>query len=190
MAKRSRLVSGLCIGCTILIASPSWAATVVPIAGDLSKDEIVCALDPQCANPPTRSLSRGISATGDVGVAGEASPTIDLYVNFAFDSAELGTDARITLDMLGRALRDRRLDGFVFLIAGHTDAKGSTAYNQSLSERRADTVRRYLIAQFGIEAKRLTATGYGKSRLLDPARPEDGVNRRVQVVNVTVSTAR
>src|SRR5438270_2377440 len=36
MAKRSRLVSGLCIGCTILIASPSWAATVVPIAGDLS----------------------------------------------------------------------------------------------------------------------------------------------------------
>lgn len=36
MAKRSRLVSGLCIGCTILIASPSWAATVVPTTGDLS----------------------------------------------------------------------------------------------------------------------------------------------------------
>jgi hypothetical protein len=36
MAKRSRLVSGLCIGCIILIASPSWAATVVPTTGDLS----------------------------------------------------------------------------------------------------------------------------------------------------------
>jgi hypothetical protein len=36
MAKRSRLVSGLCIGCAILIASPSWAATVVPAAGDLT----------------------------------------------------------------------------------------------------------------------------------------------------------
>jgi hypothetical protein len=36
MAKRSRLVSGLCIGCTILIASQSWAATVVPTTGDLS----------------------------------------------------------------------------------------------------------------------------------------------------------
>jgi outer membrane protein OmpA-like peptidoglycan-associated protein len=168
------------------LAFPAPAA----IAGDLSKDEIVCALDPQCANPPTRSLSRGISATGDVGVAGEASPAVDLYVNFAFDSAALGTDARITLDTLGRALRDKRLDGFMFLIAGHTDAKGSSAYNQSLSERRADAVRRYLIAQFDIEAQRLAATGYGKSRLLDPTHPEDGVNRRVQVVNVTASSAR
>jgi outer membrane protein OmpA-like peptidoglycan-associated protein len=82
-------------------------------------------------------------------------------VNFAYDSADLTSDARITLDRLGAALRDGRLDGFSFMIAGHTDAKGAVEYNQSLSERRAEAVRRYLVAQFGIGADRLQAKGYG-----------------------------
>ena len=69
------------------------------------------------------------------------------------------------------------------------DAKGSAEYNQKLSERRADVVRRYLIAQFGIDKSRLTAKGFGKAQLLDPARPEDGVNRRVQVLNMTAAAA-
>jgi flagellar motor protein MotB len=47
-----------------------------------------------------------------------------------------------------------------------------------------------LIAQFGMTAERLAAKGYGKSQLLDPANPEDGVNRRVQIINVTAAGQR
>lgn len=70
---------------------------------------------------------------------------------------------------------------------GHTDAKGSADYNQKLSERRAEAVRQYLIAQFALDKSRLTAKGFGKTRLLDPTKPEDGVNRRVQVLNTTAA---
>jgi outer membrane protein OmpA-like peptidoglycan-associated protein len=82
-------------------------------------------------------------------------------------------------------LIDDRLKTFSFMIEGHTDAKGGDAYNQSLSEARARAVQRYLMENFRIAEARLVARGFGKTRLLDPARPEDGVNRRVQVVNLT-----
>jgi hypothetical protein len=57
-----------------------------------------------------------------------------------------------------------------------------------LSEQRAAAVRNYLIAQFGIAADRLSAKGYGKSQPLDPEHPEDGVNRRVQVINANAAS--
>jgi outer membrane protein OmpA-like peptidoglycan-associated protein len=154
----------------------------------ISKDDIVCALDPKCAKPPSRSFNRGITTTGDT--TKDASLSVNLYVNFAYDSAKLTADTRIILDRLGVALRDDRLNGFSFMIAGHTDAKGSVEYNQTLSERRAEAVREYMISQYGIKAERLAAVGYGKSKLLDPDRPEDGVNRRVQILNVTAARQR
>ncbi len=157
-------------------------------ASEVSKDDIVCKLDPKCAKPLSRSMPRGVTSSG--GAVGEAPLSVNLYVNFAFDSADLTSDARITLDRLGSALRDPRLAYFAFVIAGHTDAKGSADYNLKLSERRAEAVRRYLVSRHGIAPARLSAIGHGKSLLLDPARPEDGVNRRVQVINVTASGQR
>jgi outer membrane protein OmpA-like peptidoglycan-associated protein len=147
-----------------------------------SSSAIECALDPKCAKPQSRprSMRRGVTVEGGQV---EQPLSVNLYVNFAFNSAELTSDARITLDQLGTALRDPRLAGFNFVIAGHTDAKGGAEFNQKLSERRAEAVRSYLIAQFGIAAERLTAKGYGKTQLLDSQHPEDGVNRRVQVIN-------
>jgi outer membrane protein OmpA-like peptidoglycan-associated protein len=157
-------------------------------ASEVSQEDIVCKLDPKCAKPLTRSLTRGVTSSGEATEQGP--PSVNLYVNFAYDSADLTADARITLDRLGAALRDPRLQGFAFMIAGHTDAKGSAEYNQKLSERRAEAVRRYLISQYRFAPERLSAAGYGKSQLLDPARPEDGVNRRVQVINITASGQR
>jgi len=148
----------------------------------LSPNAIECALDPNCPKPQQhkRGLQRGVTVEG---VPAEQPLSVNLYVNFDYNSADLTSDARITLDQLGSALRDPRLGAFSFVIAGHTDAKGGVDFNQKLSERRAEAVRNYMIAQFGIAAERLTATGYGKSQLLDPDHPEDGVNRRVQVIN-------
>jgi outer membrane protein OmpA-like peptidoglycan-associated protein len=167
--------------CGLAMSLQAWSAS----AAGLSKNDIVCALDPQCAQPPSRSFNRGIAVSG--GNAEEAPLSVDLYVNFAYNSADLTGDARITLDQLGGALRDPRLSGFTFMVAGHTDAKGSVDYNQKLSERRAEAVRDYMISQYGIAAERLSAVGFGKSQLLDPSRPEDGVNRRVQIINMTAS---
>jgi outer membrane protein OmpA-like peptidoglycan-associated protein len=172
----------MAIVCWSMLACGSQAA-----AAEASTADIVCALDPQCTRPLSRDF-RGVTVTK--GPEGSSPLSVNLYVNFAYDSADLTSDARITLDRLGYALVDDRLKSFSFMIEGHTDAKGSEQYNQKLSERRAETVRQYLTAQFGIEQNRLTARGFGKLRLLDPARPEDGVNRRVQVLNLTAGAAR
>ena len=87
------------------------------------------------------------------------------------------------MQALGRALANPELKGSTFIVAGHTDAAGSDTYNQDLSERRADSIKRYLVEKSGIPAADLVTVGYGKTKLKDPANPLAEVNRRVQVVN-------
>ena len=74
------------------------------------------------------------------------------------------------------------------MVAGHTDAAGGEGYNQDLSERRADSIKRYLVDKYSIAATDLVTVGYGKSKLKDPAQPMAEVNRRVQVVNMENKT--
>jgi outer membrane protein OmpA-like peptidoglycan-associated protein len=162
------------------------AAASIAIAEEVRTSDIVCGLDPHCTRTLSRAF-RGVTVTPGPGGANPLS--VNLYVNFSYDSADLTSDARIILDRLGQALVDDRLKPFSFMIEGHTDAKGGVDYNQTLSERRARTVQRYLIENFGISESRLVAHGFGKSRLLDPSRPEDGVNRRVQVVNLSAGAS-
>src|SRR6267378_5776512 len=76
------------------------------------------------------------------------------------------------------------LKGSTFVVAGHTDAAGGEAYNQDLSERRADSIKRYLTGKYSIAAADLVTVGYGKSKLKDPANPLAEMNHRVQVVNM------
>ncbi len=104
-------------------------------------------------------------------------------INFAFNSAKLETESLLTLKRLGAALQDKRLAGYTFLIAGHTDGKGSDEYNQRLSEARANAVRDHLMFFYDIAPERLVAVGYGKRKLLRPDDPENAVNRRVQIIN-------
>ena len=111
-------------------------------------------------------------------------PSVDLAVNFEYASAKLTPDARIVLDNLGQALSDAALRDSRFRIAGHTDARGSDAYNLNLSKLRARSVADYLVRQHRIDARRLSIEGYGRSQLLDPDNPESAVNRRVQITNL------
>jgi len=186
MILRSILIIALFSGGWIM---PVPASAQQAPAPTLSPNDIECKLDPKCPKPQvhTRGLQRGVSAEGGTD---DQPLSVNLYVNFDYNSADLTSDARITLDRLGTALRDPRLEAFSFVIAGHTDAKGGVDFNQKLSERRAEAVRNYMISQFGIAAERLTAKGYGKSQLLDPDHPEDGVNRRVQVINTSAGSPR
>ncbi|MEZ5853573.1 MAG: OmpA family protein [Hyphomicrobiaceae bacterium] len=111
-------------------------------------------------------------------------PAIDLTVYFDFDSAQITPKAKAVLIELGKALASDDLSGRRFLVAGHTDAKGSANYNQALSERRAAAIKRYLEREFSIAPGRLLAVGFGEEQLKNTIDPNAGDNRRVQVVNL------
>jgi outer membrane protein OmpA-like peptidoglycan-associated protein len=119
----------------------------------------------------------------EVAAIAQSRPTIDLTIYFDFNSSEISPQAIPTLVELGKALSSDALKGTRFLLAGHTDAKGSNAYNLRLSQRRAETIRRFLAAQFKVEEQRLLAIGYGEEQPKNTANPNADENRRVQVVN-------
>jgi outer membrane protein OmpA-like peptidoglycan-associated protein len=115
----------------------------------------------------------------------DVTPSVDVRVHFAYDSAELDADAIIGLRALGTALADPALADLKFQIVGHTDARGSDKYNQSLSERRAHAVLDHLLFYYDLDAPRFRSSGAGELELFDPTHPEDGINRRTEIKNVT-----
>ena len=118
----------------------------------------------------------------NVVVVVDPTYAIDIEVYFPFDSATLTPEAQRALHALGQALQSRDLRPFSYLIAGHTDAKGAAAYNQALSERRAASVRAFLIEEYAIAPDRLLWIGFGEERLKTPHDPYAAVNRRVEVL--------
>ena len=111
-------------------------------------------------------------------------PSIDVEVFFAYDSSAILPQALPKLITLGQALSDPELRGSSFLIAGHTDARGSDFYNLELSNARAQAVKRFLVSNFHIDPESLITLGFGEEQLKNPHSPSSGENRRVQIVNV------
>ncbi len=126
--------------------------------------------------------NRGVTAEAEESLPETSS--IDLEVNFEYNSTQLTTDAQLNLKRLGLALNSAELSSQRFKITGHTDAVGGENYNRALSERRALSVRDYLVKKNRIDAGRLEVEGKGYSELADPQNPASAVNRRVQVTNL------
>jgi outer membrane protein OmpA-like peptidoglycan-associated protein len=133
-------------------------------------------------NRTSRSLST--DEREKLGSIVKTKPSIDLEITFEYNSATIGAKAKPQVTTLGEALSSADLKGATFVVAGHTDAKGGETYNQILSERRADAVKRFLLEKHGIEASNLVTAGYGKAHLKNAANPLAGENRRVQVINM------
>ena len=138
-------------------------------------------------NRKTRSLS--LDEREEIAEIASTKPKIDLEINFDFNSASIRPSSMPSVQALGQALSDPKLKGSTFVVAGHTDGVGSDAFNQDLSERRADTIKRYLLDNYHIANSDLVTVGYGKSKLKDSQDPTDAINRRVQVVNMDTKTA-
>jgi len=138
-------------------------------------------------NRKTRSLSLG--EREEIAEIAATKPKIDLEIQFDYNSADISKTSMPSVQELGKALSNPNLKGSTFVVAGHTDAIGGETYNQDLSERRADTIKRYLTEKYGINGTDLVTVGYGKSKPKDPNAPMDPVNRRVQVVNMDTKTA-
>jgi outer membrane protein OmpA-like peptidoglycan-associated protein len=183
-------------------------------AEDVTEDEIVRALAP-AKKPLTRGLSAGPqvnpAVTAEEGrfvqkIRGRSTrslsnsereeiativndkPKIDLEINFDYNSADISAKSMSSVQALGRALTNPDLKGSTFIVAGHTDGAGGESYNQDLSERRADSIKKYLIEKFGIASSDLVTVGYGKTKLKDPSNPMADTNRRVQVANMENKT--
>jgi outer membrane protein OmpA-like peptidoglycan-associated protein len=188
----------------------SFGVAKAVAADDVTEDQIVRALAP-AKKPLTRGLSVGpqadpaavaaegkfvqtirgrstrslsVSEREEIATIVKDKPKIDLEINFDYNSADISSRSLPSVQALGKALTNPDLKGSTFVVAGHTDAAGGEAYNQELSERRADSIKKYLVDKYGINGTDLVTVGYGKSKLKDPANPLAEVNRRVQVVNM------
>jgi len=169
MLKLLRIAAvGLLFGLTPPVLPPALAQDN-PDASD-----IVDALTPKERN-------RGLKVTE---ADKDEAPSISMRVQFAYDSDELENEAILTLRALGAALRDPRLKDYKFQIIGHTDAKGSDAYNLELSKRRAASVVEHLVFFHNIDRERLLAVGMGEQDPINKADPEAAENRRVEIINI------
>lgn len=105
-------------------------------------------------------------------------------VNFAFDRSELTDYAKATLDNAASVIGElaRKYPGLKVEVSGHTDWIGTDAYNQALSERRANVVRDYL-ARKGVDSKSVDTFSYGESKPIAPNDTDEGraLNRRAEV---------
>src|SRR3981081_1509996 len=133
-------------------------------------------------NRKTRSLSLG--EREEIAEIASTKPKIDLEIRFAYNPSDISQNSLPAVQELGKALANAGLKGSTFVVAGHTDAVGGETYNQDLSERRADTIKKYLTDKYGIVGANLVTVGYGKTKPKDPSAPMDPANRRVQVVNM------
>jgi outer membrane protein OmpA-like peptidoglycan-associated protein len=203
-AGRAAILSSLATGIAISLSAGAFAAEKV------TEDQILKGLTPkrltrslsaapadtakaaeearflnQVRNRTTRSLSSG--ERNQIAAMAQDKPKIDLEITFDYNSANISQKALPAVAELGKALTNPQLKGATFVLAGHTDAQGGDTYNQELSERRADSLKKYLMQHYGIAASDLVTVGYGESRLKDPSNPNAEANRRVQVVNMATS---
>ena len=191
--------------CVLLVGAPASLgqnATADELGRGPTTEEIIEGLPP--AHPPKlrginpedsggrddgtrlatrRRARRKNSPAIPIAASEPALPSIDFLVHFEFGSADLTPEARDLLDRRGAALQSDNLRDFRFRVVGHTDAIGSDS-NLKLSRERADAVKAYLVKTFQIASERLETMGLGKSQLIDPANPNSGANRRIQVVNL------
>jgi outer membrane protein OmpA-like peptidoglycan-associated protein len=146
------------------------------IAGrSLTPEAVLDALDPTAV----RARSLRIRATGRPAMAPRASAS--LLVTFDTNSIELTGAARRQLDIVASALRNDRLVEYRFTVEGHADPRGNSNSNLTLSQDRAESVKRYLMDQ-GIAGDRLVAEGRGDREPMLPAEPAAPENRRVTFV--------
>lgn len=126
-------------------------------------------VDSEMLNAPKPGSQESLDAT-----AGE-------LVHFAFDSHQLSYQAKTVLRKQAMWLKENMAVNVT--VEGHCDERGTREYNLALGQRRSTAVRNFLIAE-GVDSGRITATTYGKERLLDPGQSESAHarNRRATTV--------
>jgi outer membrane protein OmpA-like peptidoglycan-associated protein len=212
MATFQKLITRGAAGSVLALALIAGSTNAPAQTQDLEQQilkSLTPAAKPTATRPPTRSLTTtavDTSRTADrqfldslkdrasrsltvderehIATIAKDRPSVDVEINFDYKSAKVGPKAVPSVTALGKALTSPELQGSTFVLAGHTDAKGNDRANQDLSEKRSDSIKRYLVDHFHIPASTLLTVGYGKTKLKNDADPFGAENRRVQVVNM------
>ncbi len=110
--------------------------------------------------------------------------TFDSDVLFPLNSSYLTDQAKEELDKLVALLEE--YPGASLIVDGHTDATGTEEYNQWLSEKRAESVKKYAVSK-GLAENRISTHGYGQTKPIAANNTKEGrqQNRRVEVTIVT-----
>ncbi len=185
-SKSAFLVIGICIlsSMQLLIAEDSV----------VNRSDIIEAL----SEPPSRGIKiapkkvkkEKIQESAEQAMMEEAAEDTELAsehgmvvldIKFEFNSSVLSRSAINQLEELGAALSSAQLNTGVFEVSGHTDSKGSAAYNKSLSLKRAQSVENYLITHFNLAKSRLHSLGHGEEKPIFVTDPANGANRRVEI---------
>lgn len=188
-------------------SSPAAPAVAEPVDGDLDRDGVADSKD-QCPNTPSGASvdANGCAIDSDNdGVADyrdecpdtpagrevdekgckyvlTSTEEVTLNVVFPTNSSVVGEGSMGEIEEVADFMK--KYGAVSSVIEGHTDDTGAAAYNESLSQRRADAVMAVLVERFGVDASRLTAKGYGEAQPIADNATKEGrqTNRRVVAV--------
>jgi outer membrane protein OmpA-like peptidoglycan-associated protein len=161
--------------------APALHAQAQRVAQDVIANEALTSAAVLDALDPTAVRARSLRIVGTGRPASPPRASASLLVTFDTNSSELTSVARRQLDIVASALRNDRLVEYRFTVEGHADPRGQADRNLLLSQDRAESVKRYLMAQ-GIAEDRLVAEGRGDREPMLPAQPAAPENRRVTFV--------
>ena len=131
-----------------------------------------------CPFPVVRKIAPQAARPMEVAIVEKGRVTLN--VEFDFDKSIVKKKYHDEIAELAAVMK--KYPDLKITIEGHTDNVGGLAYNEKLSLRRADAVKKYLAEKFGIEASRLNAKGYGPIRPIESNATKEGrqKNRRVE----------
>lgn len=137
-----------------------------------------------CSGPgggtSTSTANVSVVAPASVVLNPDKEESVNLLVEFDTNKAVVKPEFYPNVDAVGDFMK--KYPTVSMTVEGHTDNVGKNAYNQKLSQRRAQAVKKYIVDKFGIDAKRIKAVGYGETKPIDTNKTEEGRyhNRRVQ----------
>lgn len=166
VAMRKAVIAGILL---VGLGAPTMAQE------DYSSSDVVNFFSKEIELGATRGICVGTVEECDA----QKPAAFDVLVTFDLNSADLTENAKTNLRKVAAALDDDRLSTAAFRVEGHTDARGSEKYNDTLSDARAASVADFLVAE-GVSTSRITAVGLGEG---DPRVPDpfDPINRRVEL---------
>ena len=168
-------MAGVGLGINLGGAKPAAPAPApVEMCTDSDNDGVCDNVD-KCPDTPANVT---VDADGCPAVAEVVR--VELDVKFDFDKAVVKPESYQDIQSLADFMK--QYPQTTTTVEGHTDAVGSDAYNQQLSERRANAVREVLVNEYGVESERVGAVGYGEARPVADNASNEGraINRRVE----------
>jgi len=110
----------------------------------------------------------------------------ELDVKFDFDRSEVRPQYFPEIQELAEFMN--QYPDVIVELEGHTDSVGTDAYNQALSQRRADAVRDVLVGRYNIQSSRITSTGYGESRPVASNETAEGRAQNRRTITIVIKT--